>query len=274
MVSETEKSEKPNRLPSTIGVVPYYPNLKLAFDRIASCLVFTYLEIHYPAPQDTQGRTSSLPVTVDVETVCRDLKMNRRTLRFALIPLCTLYREEAKRWSAARSAREFFNHRHSRLGKIKPFSCVTDNRSLDRTHTLTIRRNNPFIAKILADAAITRLSDMQLITQTLAPTQPDATSANKYPEITARRNDLGGLTESLAEILLRASALAGDRRKIRYPRLRKAVESGLEDASVLSAKQPKGRKRIKCINVGVEPELPEEVAARFNKLTKDEKQGI
>ena len=64
--------------------------------------------------------------------------------------------------------------------------------------------------------------------------------------------------ESLVQILLRASTIAQDRRKVRYTRLRKAVESGLEDASVLSAKQPKGKRRnIKPTdaNAAVDPQL-------------------
>ena len=77
--------------------------------------------------------------------------------------------------------------------------------------------------------------------------------------------------ESLAEILLRASVLAGDRRKVRYPRLRKAVESGLEDISVLSAKQPKGKRRKlnnADVNTAVDPQLPADVAARLINLQK------
>jgi hypothetical protein len=42
---------------------------------------------------------------------------------------------------------------------------------------------------------------------------------------------------TLTEILLSASALSGDRRKVWYPRLCKAVADGLEDKVVLSAKQ-------------------------------------
>lgn len=53
---------------------------------------------------------------------------------------------------------------------------------------------------------------------------------------------------------------------MRYARLRKAVDAGLEDASVLSAKQPK-RKRLNLQGSNaVEPELPEDVAARLDKL--------
>lgn len=53
-------SEMPDAA-STIGPIPFYPNLKLIFERVTSCLVFTYFEMRHPAPQDTFGRISSLP---------------------------------------------------------------------------------------------------------------------------------------------------------------------------------------------------------------------
>jgi hypothetical protein len=80
------------------------------------------------------------------------------------------------------------------------------------------------------------------------------------------------LSSSLVEILLRASTIAQDRRKTRYPRLRKAVADGLEDASVLSAKQPKSKRR-KLNNVGVDPQLPDDVAARLINLQKRDGQS-
>ncbi len=70
--------------------------------------------------------------------------------------------------------------------------------------------------------------------------------------------------ETLVEILMRASTIAQDRRKVRYPRLRKAVEAGLEPAGVLSAKQPKG-KRKRRRNDAVVPDLPDEITARLSR---------
>ena len=101
-------------------------------------------------------------------------------------------------------------------------------------------------------------------------------SPDSLAEIPAHINQLG---TSLAEILLRASVLGGDRRKVRYPRLRKAVEAGLEDASVLSAKQPKGKKRrnttlTKAAHEGVKPQLTDDIEGRLSNLLDDEKQGI
>ena len=71
----------------------------------------------------------------------------------------------------------------------------------------------------------------------------------------------------------RAVKLAEALREIRAEndRLRKAVESGLEDPSAMSAKQPKGKKRNNQVtrsNEAVDPQLPDEVMARLIKLQK------
>ena len=55
--------------------------------------------------------------------------------------------------------------------------------------------------------------------------------------------------------------------------MRKAVEAGLEDASVLRAKQPKGKRRnikLTDANAAVDPQLPEEVAARLSRKIEQE----
>jgi hypothetical protein len=70
----------------------------------------------------------------------------------------------------------------------------------------------------------------------------------------------------IIEILKRASVLGVDRRSTRYPRLRAAVANGLAPASVLSAKQPKGKKR-KVSNQAVDPVLPEALKRRIEDQT-------
>jgi len=68
--------------------------------------------------------------------------------------------------------------------------------------------------------------------------------------------------ELIADILLRASVLSGDRRKTRYSRLRSAIANGLVPASALSVKQPKGKKR-KVSNEAADPVLPEALIRRI-----------
>ena len=250
--------------PSTIGAIPFYPNLKLVFERVTSCLVFTYLEMHFPAPQDYPDRVSSLPVTVSPATLCRDLQISHRTLALALFPLCTLYSSEANRWSAARAAREFIQPNHSRLGRIKPYSIVSANK-LAHSHEFILRRNVPLIRTISRDAGMTQ-GFPHVFATTVPRTQSDLQECRKMDVTQA---SLLRSPESLAEILLRASVLAQDRRKVRYPRLRKAVASGLEDASVLSAKQQKGKRKRKRSDAVI-PNLPDEIAARLSRKTEQE----
>ena len=50
--------------------------------------------------------------------------------------------------------------------------------------------------------------------------------------------------------------------------MRKAIEAGLEPASVLSAKQPKGKKRKG--NIAITPDLPEEITRRLSRGTVEE----
>ena len=71
---------------------------------------------------------------------------------------------------------------------------------------------------------------------------------------------------TLVDLLLEASQLSGDRRKLRYPRLRKAVAEGLESPDVLKVKRAKRAK-----SDGVDPELPEEVVDRLIHLRNEEK---
>ena len=272
---------------STIGPIAYYPNLKLVFHNVTACVVFTYLETHHAAPQDDPRRVSSLPVTVNVDQICRDLQVTRRTLALALFPLCTLYPSEASRWSAARAAREFIQPNHSRLGRFKPYSIVSANK-LAHSHELVLRRNVPLIRTIGQNAGMTQgfphhldpsPSSQQTEAQECCKMGVAQAALLRTPEslaeIPARVSQLG---ESLAEILMRASVLGGDRRKVRYPRLRKAVEAGLEDASILKAKQPKGKRRnttlTKAVNEGVNPQLPEEIEGRLSNLRDGEKEGI
>jgi hypothetical protein len=179
-----------------------------------------------------------------------------------LFPLSTLYTSEASRWSAARAAREFIQPNHSRLGRFKPYSIVSANK-LAHSHELVLRRNLPLIRTISQKAGMTQ-GFPHTPTPDLLGAQPNSQECRK---IGVTHATLLQTPESLAEILMRASTLSQDRRKVRYTRLRKAVEAGLEPASVLSAKQPKGKRR-KLNNVGVDPQLPDDVAARLINLQK------
>jgi hypothetical protein len=73
-------------------------------------------------------------------------------------------------------------------------------------------------------------------------------------------------SEKIVAALERANALAGDGRKTRYERLRAAVVNGLAPASVLSVKQPKGKRRT-VHNQAEDPVLPEALKKRIEGWT-------
>jgi hypothetical protein len=75
--------------------------------------------------------------------------------------------------------------------------------------------------------------------------------------------------QTLAEILLKASVLSGDRRKQRYLRLRKAVSEGLESADVLKVKREKRKIHLPADSKAIDPELPKELINRLGHLRED-----
>src|SRR3569833_85903 len=87
--------------PSTIGAIPYFPGLKQYLPNVTCAVIVTYLEMRFPAPQDHSG----FPVTVSPETICRDLRLTRRTLGLSLHAVARVYKEESNRWRCARAYR-------------------------------------------------------------------------------------------------------------------------------------------------------------------------
>jgi hypothetical protein len=71
---------------------------------------------------------------------------------------------------------------------------------------------------------------------------------------------------TLAEILLSASQLSGDRRSTRYPRQRKAMTDGLASPDVLKVKRGKGKLHLPTENEAIEPDLPQELLDRLIHL--------
>jgi hypothetical protein len=209
--------------------LPYYPNLKAALRSVTASLVFTYLEIHHPTPQDSSGTFLRLPVTLHLDKISEDLQISRRTLFTALCVLAARWRSDAARLRAARAGREFLNPDHSVTGKIKPYSITGAIGYIPHT-VVYLRRNFTTISFILRKAGISSLAQEEFSGIDRFEKLADATVSASTASILAQK-------ETLAEILLRASVLSGDRRKLRYPRLRAAVEAGLEPASVLKVRR-------------------------------------
>lgn len=249
----------------TIGPFPYFPGLRKIVPNISCAVFVTYLEMRFPAPQDSPERVSSLPVMVSCQQMMDELQIGRRTLTLNLHAISRVYRQEAKRWACARAAREFINQHHRVKGTRKLYSLVCD-KGLDSAHHFILRRNLPYMRQIFKDTGITHLAAFTVTysrPRDSCTSQETASEYNKLPEAPA----LVSRPSTLVDLLLEASQLSGDRRRVRYPRLRKAVADGLEPKSVLSAKQPKRRKSV---SEAVEPELPEEITGRLYKLQNED----
>jgi hypothetical protein len=108
-------------------------------------------------------------------------------MHIALYCLCTWWRTEELRSSAARSGREFPNQTHTLHGKIKPYSIVgTRNQKINQT--FIIRRNYGRINNILTQAHIDSWQE---------PTQQ---ALHKYP-VEDQPCASASSVRSLAEIL-------------------------------------------------------------------------
>jgi hypothetical protein len=218
---------------SGLQPLPYYPNLKAALQSVTASLVFTYLEIHHPTPQDSSGTFLRVPVTLHLDKISEDLQISRRTLFTALCVLAARWRSEKERLLAARARREFLNPDHSVNGRFKPYSVTGAIGYIPHT-IVQLRRNFPIISFMLRKAGISSLAQEECDGidrfEKLASDVISAATAQDLPK-----------TESLSEILLRASVLSVDRRKVRYPRLRAAVVAGLAPASVLKVRRNAGK---------------------------------
>jgi hypothetical protein len=209
--------------------IPYYPAIKPECGTAFATVMLIYLETHYPAPQDSSHqkfqRVTSLPVRLDSERMCAELQVARRTLVLTLSILSTWFSGEAQRSRAHGASREFIKQNDERFRKDKFYS-LTGPRNYRYPQTWILRRNIPLISATLRNANI-------LNAITCAP----LTTANVQSNIDAGKrvltvNDMPGSAQIVAA-LERANVLAGDRRKVRYSRLKAGIEHGLVPESVI-----------------------------------------
>src|ERR1035437_10097367 len=230
--------------PSTIEPLPYFPNLKSQLRGVTASLVLTYLEIHHPAPRDSNGTILAAPVTLDLDAVAADLQVSRRTLCVTLSVLCTWWPTEKARSSAARAGREFLNPDHTRYGRWKFYS-ATGSKTWRVGSVIRLRRNFAALACLLQEAGIPTLAVPVPVLAFPIPKLADGA-------VSASASFASCKKESQVEILLRGSVLSGDRRSTRYPRLRAAVEAGLAPARVLKVRR-NGGKHLSETGNGNEP---------------------
>jgi len=227
----------------------------------------TYLEMRFPAPQDHPG----FPVTVSAETVCREVRISRRTLGLSLHAIARVYKEEAKRSSSARGYREFINQHHREKGTRKLYSIVCDH-NLERAHTFILRRNIPLLHATFANCGFSASSLAGWAKASSEPGMHETKGATELTKVAAAPL-LVSAPRTLAEILLSASQLSGDRRSTRYPRQRKAVAEGLEIPQPLKVKREKRKIHLPNKNEAIEPDLPQELLDRLIHLRMDENVG-
>jgi hypothetical protein len=194
--------------------VPYYPALKLKLGAILPALVVTYLETTHPAPWDESAKLVSMPVSVDFDLMARNLAVSRRTLGLAYTQIGRWFPDELKRASARRSGREFLAHEHTRYRSVKWYSVVGAKRFCVPHRTIglvTIRRNVPVVAQLLRECGLEDIA-------TRKPMRIPESASNIFNNSSvAPQLSLS----TLPEIMMRASSIAGDRRKTRYIRERK-----------------------------------------------------
>ncbi len=209
--------------PSRPPTLPYHPNLKRELQSVTGALVLIYLEIHHPAPRDSNGTIVAAPVTLDLDAVAADLQVSRRTLLVNLSILCAWWPTEEARSRAARSGREFLNPDHTRYGRWKFYS-ATGPKTWRPGTIIQLRRNFAHLTKLLQDAGIATLAVPVPAVALPVPEMADCCVSAPTAHILAQN-------QSLSEIL--SSALAGDRRSTRYPRRPATVGAGLPPASTL-----------------------------------------
>ena len=220
-------------LPSGLQPLPFYPNLKRELRSVTGALVLTYLEIYHPPSQDASGTLLCAPVTLHLDKISEDLQISRRTLFTALCVLAARWGSEEARARAARAGREFLNPAHTINGRTKFYSVTGAIGYIPHTK-VQLRRNFPLISYTLQNAGITSLAHQEFIGIDRFKTLDAAAISAPTAHILAQK-------ESLSEILLRTSELAGDRRSTRYPRLRAAVGAGLLPVNALKVRRNAGK---------------------------------
>jgi hypothetical protein len=140
----TSRASCPTEL-STIPPLPFWPSLKWALRSHGAALLLIYLEVHFPAPQDTPNA----PVLMDVDRTLLDLCLCPKALWLASARI-------AARWPTLRTlrvarqvGREFFTRHTLGAGTLKPYSYVPIS-----AHQWQLRRNMPRLKSLLASCAI------------------------------------------------------------------------------------------------------------------------
>lgn len=231
-------TEKPPA-PSPIPCLPYFPVLRPELGSTPAVLLFTYLEIYFPTPQDPEIPLRGRSFAFNLGVAGADLQLSRRTLRTAFYLLSSWFETEDSRFAAARAAREFLPQRRNYYLRQSLYSVVGP-KSLHTDVTYSVRRNHHAIQDLVRIHAIPTIARCEL--QAL-PYFENVVHHTIERARLLRSSPLVAQKKALADILTSPSVLSGDRRRVRYGRLREAVERGLAGEEALKAKQVKGFNR-------------------------------
>jgi hypothetical protein len=135
------KMRTPTEL-STIEPLPFWPNLKYALHSHGAALLLIYLEVHFPASQNSPNA----PVLVDVDRTQRDLRLHSNALYLASARIAVRWHSPVALRVARQAGREFYTRQTLGAGTLKPYSYVPLTR-----HTWQLRRNTPRLKQLLAE---------------------------------------------------------------------------------------------------------------------------
>jgi hypothetical protein len=127
---------------STIGPIPYYPELRRTLRWHGPAILLVYLEIHHPEIQS--------PLFVDLRRIQVDLVVGRELFWTYFNPLGTVFQKPEDLWRAQRSRREFIRPDRQHNGVWRYYSLTRV-----REDIYHLRRNKPLIQDLIANCTPT-----------------------------------------------------------------------------------------------------------------------
>lgn len=127
---------------STIQPLPFWPNLKANLRSHGAALLLIYLEVHFPASQDSPNA----PVLVDVDRTRSDLVLSPNAFHQASSRIGVCWRSVRQLRVARQVGREFFTRATLGAGALKPYSYLAISRD-----KWELRRNTQRLKNLLAE---------------------------------------------------------------------------------------------------------------------------
>jgi hypothetical protein len=143
--SKVSNAELKRHLPqtrSTIGPLPYYPELRRMLRWHGPAILLVYLEIHHPEIQS--------PLLVDLRRIQVDLVVGRELFWTYFNPLGTVFQKPEDLWRAQRAGREFIRPDHQYNGVWRCYSLTRV-----REDIYELRRNKLLIQDLIVNCTPT-----------------------------------------------------------------------------------------------------------------------